>query len=289
MSRYHSARGMFANSDEELLAAFGASELLPLVRAGVLRVIGGDPAEAWGELTLVIEGVGTYRYDTMRGKQYTLRVHRDEDIAEEAKREFGPGEGPNQKYNIEYEEDGEGPNEWVEGFDDADGAIAWIESELDSPREEWPGREEDEDEEGDGDTACPACGSGDAELTPEGLVACPDCDYIGRDRFAKRECPNRGGNKKTPGGEMSKYHGAARRLAGRSLWVCQVPSIGGYGIVALGDTEEEARSAAQERFDYWKQAAPQIEADTLDEAMDYFGGGCFTVETGKAYHDDFGE
>jgi len=173
MSRYHAASRRFSDGGEELLEAFGASELLPLVRAGTLRVIGGDPDEEWGELTLVIEGAGTYSYDTTRGRQYTLKVHRDEDIAEEAGREFGPGEGPNQKYNIEYEENADGPSEWVEGSDDADGVIAWIESELSSPRDEWRMEQDD-------DTTCPACGE-DAERTPEGLVACPKCDYIGRE------------------------------------------------------------------------------------------------------------
>jgi len=172
------ARRRFAEADDaELLEAFGASELMPLVRAGTLRVIGGDPDEEWGELELVVEGLGDE--DPLDGTQYLLKVHRDEDIESERDAEFGPGEGPHQKYNVETDACADGcpaGGDHVEGFDDADGAIAWIESELSNPRDEWRMGQDD-----DG-VACPACGE-DAERTPEGLVACPECDYIGRERL----------------------------------------------------------------------------------------------------------
>ena len=177
MSRYHMASRRFSDGGEELLEAFGASELLPLVRAGTLRVIGGDPDEEWGELDLVIEGLGDE--DPLDGTQYMLKVHRDEDIASERDVEFGPGEGPHQKFNIETDACADGcpaGGDFVEGFDDADGAIAWIESELSNPRDEWRMGQDDDD------ATCPACGEG-AERTPEGLVACPECDYIGRERL----------------------------------------------------------------------------------------------------------
>jgi hypothetical protein len=93
-------------------------------------VIDGDPDEEWGELELVIEGLGDP--DPLEGTQYILKVHRDEDIASEAEERFGPGEGPHQKYNVETDvcADGApiGGTSWKEGFDTADEAIAWIEN-----------------------------------------------------------------------------------------------------------------------------------------------------------------
>lgn len=178
MSKYHTARRRFAEADGAgLLEAFGATELLPLMQAGTLRLIGGDPDEEWGELEFVVEGLGDE--NPLDGTQYLLKIHRDEDVESERGVEFGAGEGPNQKYNIETDTCADGcpsGGEHVEGFDDADGAIAWIESELASPRDEWRMDHDEADE-------CPTCGSEDIERTPEGLIACPDCNYIGRERL----------------------------------------------------------------------------------------------------------
>ena len=184
MSRYHAAGGRIAGGGERdigLLEAFGAGELLPLVQSGRLRLIGGDPDEEWGELELVIEGLGDP--DPMDGTQYLLKVHRDEDLATEEKH-YRPGEGPHQKYNVETDTCyGGSPmgGQWEEGFDDADEAIAWIGTKADSrPDDE---RHEDKTEDKAPDDECPACG-GDAPLTPDGLLACPECGDTDRGRLS---------------------------------------------------------------------------------------------------------
>ena len=179
MSRYHAASGRIAGGDErdaELLEAFGAGGLLPLVQSGRLRLIDGDPNEEWGELELVIEGLGDP--DPSDGTQYLLKVHRDEDIASEAAEYFGPGEGPHQKYNVETDDCADGcpmGGQWEEGFDDADEAIAWIEAKVSSGP--------DERHEGVDDDTCPTCG-GDAVRTPDGLLACPECGDTDRGRLS---------------------------------------------------------------------------------------------------------
>ena len=213
MSRYHAASGRMAGGDERdagLLRAFGAEELLPLVQSGRLRLIDGDPDEEWGELELVIEGLGDP--DPLEGTQYLLKVHRDEDIASEAEEHFGPGEGPHQKYNVETDDCLDGcpmGGQWEEGFDGADEAIAWIETKADS------GPDERHEDEAPDDDACPACG-GDAARTPDGLLACPECGETDRGRLSGAASPRT--KNASPGGGALALPADAVKLPDNKQW-----------------------------------------------------------------------
>jgi hypothetical protein len=114
----------------DILDAYGCSELRPLVERGILTILpGADVNEPYKTLSLHIEPL---REDSRRSglTTYSIEVLRDADVSAEQAQQYGPGEGPNQKYTIEVDHENRG-SEFVEGFDDADDAIAWIERECD--------------------------------------------------------------------------------------------------------------------------------------------------------------
>lgn len=114
-----------------LLEEYGASELLPLVQDGTLRIVGGDPAEPWREMEMVIEPLregrvsGPGHNDTI----YMLKVLHDRDIESESTEMFGPGEGPHDKFTVETEAAYSG-SDFVDGFSDADDFLGWLAGEL---------------------------------------------------------------------------------------------------------------------------------------------------------------
>jgi len=114
-----------------LLEEYGAPELLPLVQDGTLRIVGGDPAEPWKEMELVIEPLregrasGSGRGDTI----YVLKVLHDRDIDSEASETFGPGDGPRDKFTVETDTADMG-FDFVDGFTTADDFLGWLAGEL---------------------------------------------------------------------------------------------------------------------------------------------------------------
>ncbi len=115
-----------------LLGEYGASELMPLVQDGTLRIVGGDPAEPWQEMEMVIDPltVGrvsgeSSRHDTI----YMLKVLHDRDVESESADTFGPGEGPHDKFTVETETADMG-SDFVDGFSTADDFLGWLAGEL---------------------------------------------------------------------------------------------------------------------------------------------------------------
>lgn len=116
-------------ADHALLTAFGCVQLTPLIEDGTLRVVSpdADPSKEWETLELTIDPLRRRH----RGEIVTceITVMRDADIATEQAQDYAPGEGPNQKFTVEYESRYRGP-QFVEAFDDADELIAWVRSEV---------------------------------------------------------------------------------------------------------------------------------------------------------------
>jgi len=119
-----------------MLEEYGASELLPLVQDGTLRIVGGDSAQPWHEMEMVIDPltVGrasgeSSRHDTI----YVLKVLHDRDIESDDLEIFGPGEGPHDKFTVETETTDMG-SDFIDGFPTADDFLGWLASELHSPR-----------------------------------------------------------------------------------------------------------------------------------------------------------
>lgn len=87
---------------------------------------------------------------------------------------------------------------------------------------------------------CPACGGERAERTPEGLSACPECGYAGRDRFAG------GGRAGTEGGVRAEEGGARLSISpdgGGWGWSVSVPRRSG-SAGDPGDALAELKRAA---------------------------------------------
>lgn len=112
-----------------LLGEYGASELMPLVQDGTLRIVGGDPAEPWRELEVVIDlTAGSYREDSP-DTIYVLKVLHDRDVESESTEIFGPGEDPHDKFTVETEAADSG-SDFVDGFATADDFLGWLAGEL---------------------------------------------------------------------------------------------------------------------------------------------------------------
>lgn len=65
-----------------------------------------------------------------------------------------------------------------------------------------------------------------------------------------------------------------------------MPGAFGYGITVLECTKDAARKSLKKFYYEWKRS--NNFNLTFVQAMDYFGGRVFEVETGKQYYDDFG-
>jgi len=70
------------------------------------------------------------------------------------------------------------------------------------------------------------------------------------------------------------------------MWIGIIPGAFGYGITVLECTKDEARKSLKKFYYAWKRS--NNFNLTYAQAMDYFGGRIFEVETGKQYYDDFG-
>lgn len=118
-----------SQADRSLLACFECVELTPLIEDGTLRIVSpdADPSKEWETLELAIDPLRRRH----RGEVVTceITVMRDADIATEQAQDYGPGDGPNQKFTVQYESRHRGP-QFVEAFDEAEELIAWIRSEL---------------------------------------------------------------------------------------------------------------------------------------------------------------
>jgi hypothetical protein len=78
-----------------------------------------------------------------------------------------------------------------------------------------------------------------------------------------------------------------KKLIPTKLWCGHIPEIYGYGIMVLECTEDQARKSLKRMFRAWRK---QMHGNfNYPEAMEFFGGRIFQVETGKQYYDNLGE
>ena len=71
------------------------------------------------------------------------------------------------------------------------------------------------------------------------------------------------------------------------VWIGRIPEIYGYGLSVMEHSEAEAMKTLKREFLKMKKSWQGVK--TFPQAMDYFGGRVFKIESGKAYYDDFGE
>lgn len=93
--------------------------------------------------------------------------------------------------------------------------------------------------------------------------------------------------KKQFGSKLKLKIMANKKLNITKLWIGHIPEIYGYGIMVMECTEDQARKSLKRMFQAWRKSMNGELNYT--QAMDYFGGKIFEVETGKQYYDDFNE
>jgi hypothetical protein len=77
-----------------------------------------------------------------------------------------------------------------------------------------------------------------------------------------------------------------KKLRPAKFWCGHIPEIYGYGIMVLECTEDQARKSLKRMFHATRKAwHGEL---NYPQAMDYFGGSIFQVETGKQYYDNLG-
>lgn len=86
---------------------------------------------------------------------------------------------------------------------------------------------------------------------------------------------------------MTAKKQSTRKLRPTKFWCGHIPEIYGYGIMVIECTEDQARKSLKRMFRAWKKSMHG--EFNYPEAMDFFGGKIFQVETGKQYYDGFGE
>lgn len=84
----------------------------------------------------------------------------------------------------------------------------------------------------------------------------------------------------------------------RTVWVGIIPSIFGYGLSVVGETEKECEAALKKAYREWSKGTCDDYGDRRDEngkkltrfekAMENWGGRINEVELGKIYWDNFG-
>lgn len=109
----------------DLLKAFQCEALRPLIDDGMLEISnpGVNVHEPWSALSINI--LPLRRKNQGEVETYSIEVKRDEDLASERLDELEPGEGPNQKFDVEVDRGSIG-GEFVSGFDDVAELIDWI-------------------------------------------------------------------------------------------------------------------------------------------------------------------
>lgn len=81
----------------------------------------------------------------------------------------------------------------------------------------------------------------------------------------------------------------------KTLWFGSIPGIFGYGISVISETREGAMKALRVKHAEWMKVrdraglGPMENGRTVDDALEYFGGGVHEVELDRAYCDDFKE
>lgn len=72
------------------------------------------------------------------------------------------------------------------------------------------------------------------------------------------------------------------------IWFATIPSIFGYGICLLSDSEENAKKHLRAQY-YAMRKSWQTLNFTFDRAFEYFGGKIEKIELNKPYYENFGE
>lgn len=118
-------------SMSDLLRTFQCEALLPLLNDGTLEITnpGVDIREPWSSLSLNI--LPLRKRERGEVVTYIVEVKRDEDLASERLEELEPGEGPNQKFDVEVDYGSRG-SDHVSGFDNITDLIDWIRSSINS-------------------------------------------------------------------------------------------------------------------------------------------------------------
>jgi hypothetical protein len=80
-------------------------------------------------------------------------------------------------------------------------------------------------------------------------------------------------------------------MSKNKIWFAELPSICGYGISAIGRTEEEAVKAVKKSYYEWRKGYGWFrdDFDTWEKACDYFCLHSKEVEFGKVYFEGLGE
>lgn len=88
----------------------------------------------------------------------------------------------------------------------------------------------------------------------------------------------------------------------KTVWIGQIESIFGYGIIVVEDNEYACNKALRKAYNEWVFARQNTDGfeypDTFDkngnlvksrfeQAMEYWGGSVFEVVLGKSYCDGF--
>jgi len=71
------------------------------------------------------------------------------------------------------------------------------------------------------------------------------------------------------------------------VWIGQIPSIFGYGIVVAESSSDACKKALKKHYLACKKSRNYDK--TFADAMDYFGGYVVEITMGKMYYDDFRE
>jgi hypothetical protein len=79
----------------------------------------------------------------------------------------------------------------------------------------------------------------------------------------------------------------AKSSKSNEVWVGQIPSIFGYGIMVVESSEAECKKSLKKHYLACKKSWGFDK--TFADAMDWFDGRITKIEMGKMYYDDFGE
>lgn len=83
------------------------------------------------------------------------------------------------------------------------------------------------------------------------------------------------------------------------VWVGIIPEIFGYGLLVVGNSEDECKKALEAEYNKWTVNSPddyeeQVHEDgtpytRFEKAFEHWSGRVKEVELSKVYFDDFGE